>query len=129
MTRAPASILGGNLADRFDAPGGHPLFDKPAPAHVDAGPTERAASKRATRRVGTLRDRVYRWIKAAGDEGMTTKEARARFAREELRDDGYSIPSRFTELRVAGLIVAHGLERDGALVYTATLRDEGTPRS
>jgi hypothetical protein len=94
-----------------------------AQAHADAGPTELAAQRRASRFAGTLRGRVLQLIVEAGDQGLTAKEAYPLYVdRHGEPAGGYnSIAPRLSELKKRyGLADDTGPVRDKSRAYVAT---------
>lgn len=88
-----------------------------AQAHRDAGPSELAAKKRASRFAGSLRGRALAAIVAAGDDGLTVLEALDVLGLPERRR--YSLAPRLSELLDDGR-VEKGEIRDECVAYVAT---------
>jgi hypothetical protein len=89
-----------------------------AQAHADAGPTELAARRRASRFAGTLRGRLLAAVVAAGDMGLTVPEALEGLNLPERRR--YSVAPRFPELVRDGYVTKSLFVRDGFAAYVAT---------
>jgi hypothetical protein len=88
-----------------------------AQAHADAGPTELAAKRRASRMAGTLRGRALAAVVAAGDDGLTVTEALSVLWLPDRRR--YSLAPRFSELLREGFVVK-GEVREDCVAYVAT---------
>lgn len=88
-----------------------------AQAHADAGPSELAAKRRASRFAGTLRGRALAAVVAAGDKGLTITEALTALWLPDRRR--YSLAPRFSELLREGY-VTKGEVREDCVAYVAT---------
>lgn len=98
------------------------LTSPSASVHSRATDTEIAAAEKFAPKAGTLRAMVLDWIRDAGADGMTGKEAGARYALSIGRDENdgsarYSAMPRITELRKLGLIKDSGARRGGSIAW------------
>lgn len=89
-----------------------------AAAHTDAGPSERAAQRRASRMAGSLRSRVLTAVVVAGDLGLTVEEALEGLDLPERRR--FSLAPRLSELLREGFVEKSPQVRDGFVAYVAT---------
>ena len=89
-----------------------------APAHTDAGPNERAASRRASTFAATLEGRVLAAVVAAGEDGLTAAEAREHLGLPVERH--YSVAPRLSALKRKGLVEVTASVRDNFQAYRAT---------
>ena len=89
-----------------------------AAAHVDAGRSERAAQRRASRFAETLEGRVLAAVVAAGDEGLTAREAREALGLPVERH--YSVAPRLSALKRKKLVAPTRIVRDHFQAYVAT---------
>lgn len=89
-----------------------------AQAHADAGPTELAARRRASRMAGSLRGQALAAIVAAGDFGLTVEEALEALRLPERRR--FSLAPRFPELVRDGYAEKSDLVRANHVAYVAT---------
>jgi hypothetical protein len=89
-----------------------------AQAHADAGPSELAAKRRASRFAGTLRGRILAAVVAAGDMGLTVPEALEGLNLPERKR--YSVAPRFPELVHDGYVTKSAQVRESHAAYVAT---------
>jgi hypothetical protein len=89
-----------------------------AQAHADAGPTELAARRRASRMAGTLRGRVLAAVAAAGDMGLTIAEVLEGLNLPERKR--YSAAPRLSELVREGYVEKSDMVREDCVAYVAT---------
>jgi hypothetical protein len=98
-----------------------------APVHASAGPTERAAQRKAARFAETLEGRVLAAVIEAGQRGLTAKEAREKLGIPVERH--YSVAPRLSALKAKKLVEPTAMARDNFQAYIATSagREELTP--
>jgi DNA-binding PadR family transcriptional regulator len=90
-----------------------------APAHADAGPSERAAARRASRWVDSLEALVLGALCHAEETGLTVHEALRVLGMPERKR--YSVAPRLSVLyRHRGWAEPTGEERDDCQVYRVT---------
>lgn len=94
-----------------------------APAHVDAGRSETAAAKRAARFAATLEGRVLAAVVAAGEKGLTAREAREKLGIPVERH--YSVAPRLSALKAKKLVEPTTMVRDHFQAYRATAAARG----
>ena len=94
------------------------ITDPTAQAHADAGPTEFAAKRRASRFSGTLRGRLLAAVVAAGDLGLTVNEALEGLNLPERKR--FSVAPRFPELVREGYVAKSDQVREDHVAYVAT---------
>lgn len=95
-----------------------------APVHTEAGPSELAAAKRAARFAKTLEGRVLAAVIAAGDQGLTAKEARESLGLPVERH--YSVAPRLSALKAKELVQPTDMVRDHYQAYVATAAGRGS---
>lgn len=94
------------------------ITEPKAAAHINAGPSERAAQRRAARMAGSLRSRVLAAVVVAGELGLTLEEALEGLDLPERKR--YSVAPRLSELLNEGLVEKSPQVREGFVAYTAT---------
>lgn len=94
------------------------ITEPTAAAHINAGPSERAAQRRAARMAGSLRSRVLAAVVVAGEHGLTVDEALEGLDLPERKR--FSVAPRFSELLREGLVEKSPQVRDGFQAYVAT---------
>jgi sugar-specific transcriptional regulator TrmB len=87
------------------------------PVHRDAGETETAAARRASKFAATLEGRVLAAVVAAGDQGLTAKEAREALGLPVERH--YSVAPRLSALKRKNLVEPTGESREHFMAYRA----------
>jgi hypothetical protein len=88
------------------------------PTHRDPAPTEAAAARRASSFAESLEGRVLAAVVAAGDRGLTAREAREVLGLPVEKQ--YSVSPRLSALVRKSLLEPSGDARDSFMVYTST---------
>lgn len=94
-----------------------------APVHADAGRTEQAAAKRASRFASTLEGRVLAAVVEAGEHGLTAKEAREALGLPVEKH--YSVAPRLSALKAKKLVEPTTMTREHFQAYVATAAARG----
>lgn len=89
-----------------------------APAHRDAGPTEVAAAKRASKWADSLEARALRATVEAGDHGLTALESLDVLGLPITKL--YSAAPRFSAMKRKGWVESTDAARENFGVYVAT---------
>lgn len=88
-----------------------------APTHTDAGPSERAAARRAAKFAESLEARVLAEVIKAGEHGLTAQEARIALGLPVEKQ--YSVSPRLSRLKGKRLVRVTSQVRDRFQVYVA----------